>query len=188
MNRNNILVVVDYQKDFVDGALGFEKAKQLDIELAKKIKHHWDEDGTVIFTFDTHHTDYMNTIEGENLPVPHCIVGTPGWELYGNVNRVHNWGATNNKPYYDINKMTFGSTDLIDVFNKIVEEADGERHVTVEFTGVVTNICVISNAIIAKATVPNARIIINSSLCGSNDRELEQKAFDIMKNLHMEII
>ena len=187
MNKANALVVVDFQKDFVSGALGFEAAQKIEEKLRGKIIDHWRNGGTVIFTYDTHETDYMNTNEGKNLPVPHCIIGTPGWELTDQIKMAHDWGVRNGYPCYDIQKPTFGSLGLINVINDLVESTDGESGVTLEFTGVVTNICVISNAVVAKATAPDANIIVNKGLCASNDPELEQKAYDILRNLHIEV-
>jgi len=189
MAENDILVVVDYQNDFVDGSLGFEAAKAIDDALSEKIKAHWEQDGTVIFTYDTHKWDYMDTVEGKNLPVPHCLHGMHGWQLYGKVAQVHDWGYEQRKKLYDIRKPTFGSLDLIGALQEILKRSGcKESDLRVTFTGVVTNICVISNAVIAKAAVPEADISVIRSLCASNDPTLEQKAFDILENLHIKVM
>ena len=83
MDGERLLVVVDYQKDFVDGALGFAGAENLDLRIAAKIKRYHDAGDVVVFTYDTHWKNYLTTQEGRKLPVEHCICGTPGWELYG---------------------------------------------------------------------------------------------------------
>lgn len=189
MSESNILVVVDYQNDFVTGSLGFPAAKAIENALSDKIKSHWDNGGTVIFTYDTHGENYLNTVEGNNLPIEHCIRGTDGWSLHGKVQEMHDFGVVNHKQYFDIFKNTFGSLMLTEVINKIKAECGcEEKDINIEFCGVVSNICVISNAIIAKSTVPEANISVNSKLCKSNDPEMEQKAFDILRNLHIKVI
>lgn len=189
MARNNILVVVDYQNDFVTGSLGFPAAKAIENDLADKIKLHWNNGGTVIFTYDTHGNHYLDTVEGQNLPVKHCIRGTDGWNLHGKIKEIHDFGVDNHKHYFDIFKNTFGSLTLTKAIEEVLANCDcAEEDISIEFCGVVTNICVISNAIIAKATVPEARIFVNSSLCASNDPEMEQKALDILRNLHIQVV
>lgn len=185
----NILIVVDYQNDFVTGSLGFPAAKAIEKDLADEIKLHWNNGGTVIFTYDTHDNHYLDTDEGQNLPIKHCIRGTDGWNLHGKVKEIHDYGVDNHKNYFDIFKNTFGSLTLAKAIEEVKENCGcAEEDISIEFCGVVTNICVISNAIIAKATMPNANIRILRNLCASNDKEMEEKAFDIMKNLHMEVV
>lgn len=189
MARNNILVVVDYQNDFVDGSLGFPAAKKIEEALVEQIKNHWDQGGTVIFTYDTHEDDYLDTCEGRNLPVKHCITGTSGWELHGKVKEIHDWGVDNHKHYFDIRKPTFGSLALIQAIDEVMNNCGcKEESLSIEFCGVVTNICVISNAVIAKATVPEARIFVNSNLCASNSSEIELMAYNILRNLHIDVV
>ena len=177
-----VLVVVDYQVDFADGALGFPKAVAIDKPLAERIRKAKQEGYKIIRTYDTHFENYLNTNEGKNLPVVHCVLGSKGWEYYGETGK-----ALNEVNAININKKTFGSMDLAHVLEVLTTD-ENEDEITIEFCGVVTNICVISNAVIAKALLPNANIVINSALCASNDEELEAKALDIMRNLHMEII
>lgn len=169
-----LLIVVDYQNDFVDGALGFEKAKKLENNIINKIREYKKNDDEIIFTLDTHYDNYMTTKEGENLPIPHCIKGTKGHELYGKVKDLAN-------NYLQIEKETFGSKELM----KYLLD---KEYSSVELIGVVTNICVISNAIIVKAVLPNVEIFVDASCSSSNDEVLEKKALDILKNLHIKII
>lgn len=168
-----LLIVVDYQCDFVDGALGFPAAAMIDARIGDKIREARAVGGDVLFTLDTHGADYADTVEGRNLPVPHCIKGTAGHALYGSAAELAREGKTLEKP-------TFGSAELINILQR-------GAYSEVELCGVVTNICVISNAVIAKAALPEARIIIDASACASNDAALESKALDILENLHIEV-
>lgn len=169
-----LLIVVDYQVDFVTGSLGFPKALTLDEKIVSKIKE-FDENGDdVLFTLDTHYDNYFDTIEGKNLPIKHCIFNTEGHKIYGLVREM-----VGNHPL--ILKETFGSKELFDYLKD-------KEYSEVYFCGVVTNICVISNAVVVKSLLPNANIIIYKELVASNDEEMEKMSFEIMKNLHMQII
>ena len=169
-----LLIVIDYQNDFVDGSLGFKKAKDIEEKIVKKIKEYQKNNDEVIFTLDTHYDNYMDTKEGENLPIPHCIKGTKGHELFGKVKDLSQGCLL-------IEKETFGSKDLV----KFLEN---KEYASIELIGVVTNICVISNAVIVKAMQPNTEIIVDASCSSSNDEIMEQKALDILKNLHIKVI
>ena len=169
-----LLIVVDYQVDFVTGSLGFPKAMAIEEGIVDKILEYENNGDDVIFTLDTHYDNYFETVEGVNLPVEHCIKNTVGHQLYGNVKDMA-------LPHLLIEKETFGSSKL---FSYLLENNYDE----VALCGVVTNICVISNAIIVKSALPNAKIVIFKDLVASNDEVMEEKAFEIMKNLHMNII
>ena len=169
-----LLIVVDYQVDFVSGSLGFPSALELENKIVDRILDYENNGDEVIFTLDTHYDNYLETVEGIKLPVSHCIKNTVGHELYGSVKEL----ALMHRVF---EKETFGSSKLFDYLKE-------NHYDVVELCGVVTNICVISNAVIVKSALPNANIIIHKDLVGSNDKVLEEKAFDIMKNLHMEII
>lgn len=169
-----LLVVIDYQNDFVDGSLGFERAKEIENNIVNKILKYKDENQDVVFTLDTHYENYMSTKEGKNLPVPHCLKGQKGHELFGKVKDL-------SKGYLLIEKETFGSKDLM-------KYLENNKYDQVELIGVVTNICVISNAVIVKAILPNAEIIVDAACSASNDLEMESKALDILRNLHIKVI
>lgn len=169
-----LLIVVDYQNDFVDGALGFDRAQQIEENIVNKIKEYQNRNDEIIFTLDTHYDDYMSSKEGENLPIPHCIKGTKGHEIYGKVNELA-------KNYLKIEKETFGSKEL---FKYLLDK----EYESIELIGVVTNICVISNAVIVKSALPNTEIIVDASCSASNDEVIENKALDILKNLHIKVI
>lgn len=171
-----LLIVVDFQEDFVTGTLGFKDAEKIAPKIAEEIKKYHNMDkGEVIFTFDTHKSDYMETMEGKKLPIPHCIENTQGWQLEKSIKPLYEKGDKSFKKY------TFGSLEL-------GEYLKGQDYEDIKICGVVTNICVISNAVIAKAALPNVTISVSKSLVASNDSDLETKAFDIMNNLHINIV
>lgn len=199
MAKKRVLVVVDYQNDFVTGALGFESAKNLDEGIAALMKEYAeDENGVILCTFDTHEQNYLETQEGRKLPVEHCIKGTWGWELYGKTGEVE---IMYPMKCTRITKPTFGSLKLADALKRLNDYPkdkekfnDGEDYTfisndieSITLVGVVTNMCVISNAVIAKATCPEAEIIIKKDLCDSFDKELHQKALDVMASMQMTV-
>lgn len=169
-----LLLVVDYQKDFVDGALGFAGAEALDGPIARRIAQVRAGGGDVIFTMDTHGADYAHTMEGKKLPVAHCLKDTPGWQLYGQV------GASllPGDPVFE--KETFPSLDLADW----LRERDYD---TVELCGLVSHICVLSNAVMVKAALPNAAITVDARLTASYDPDLHQKALDVLEGIHITV-
>ena len=170
-----LLVVVDFQNDFVDGALGFDDAKILDEKIASKIDKYHSESNDVVFTFDTHYADYLKTQEGMLLPVPHCIKGTDGHKLYGKT-------ATKLQANdLIIEKEVFGSKEL----GLYLET---KNYQTIEFVGLVSNICVISNAIIARTFSKESKIIVDASCTSCFDKELNQKTLDVMEGLQIEVI
>lgn len=171
--KKKLLVVVDYQNDFVNGALGFEKAKQMENALEVKILDYIFYHHDVVFTLDTHHDNYLDTREGEMLPTKHCIEGTEGHEVYGKIFKY-------SRMFPNIKKDAFGAKDLVYFFV-------GKEYEEIEIVGVVSNMCVLANAIICQAANPNAKIIINKDLVASFDEETEKKCFDVMEKLFMEV-
>lgn len=169
-----LLIIVDYQNDFVDGALGFEGAELISKVIKEKIETYLNNDHHIIYTFDTHNEDYMNTVEGSKLPVPHCLKGSKGWEIKDEVNYL-------NKAIKTFEKPTFPSLELA---NYLKENPYDE----VELCGLVSNICVISNAVMVKAALPNAKIFIDALATDSFDKALQEKCFDVLEGLHIEVI
>lgn len=169
-----LLIVVDYQKDFVDGSLGFKDAELLENYISTLIIQYHKNNDDVIFTLDTHHKNYLDTQEGKNLPVIHCLENSDGWKLYGQV------AKTLQDNDLCINKPGFGSLEL---GNYLVNK----DYQCITLVGVVSNICVISNAIICKAALPETEIIIDTKGIASNDIEMQNKALDILKNLQFKI-
>lgn len=170
-----ILIVVDYQKDFVDGSLGFPGAVVLEDRIAEKITACRREGGEVAFTLDTHGEDYLETQEGRNLPVPHCLRGTPGWELYGKI------ASLCEKQDKRFEKKAFGSLQLAEYLR------DG-RYDVVELCGVVSNICVLSNAVLAKAALPEAEIVVDASCTAGGDEAMHHKALELLRGVQVRVV
>ena len=170
-----LLIVIDFQNDFVDGTLGFPEAKKLEDVIYNKIKSYLNNNDDVIYTLDTHDDKYLNTVEGSKLPIIHCLKGTSGHEIYGKVKDL----ITKDSVVFE--KSTFGSLDL-GIYLK------GKNYFEIELCGLVSNICVISNAVIAKSATPNARILIDASATSSNDKDLHDKTLAVLKGLHVDII
>ena len=148
-----LLIVVDMQKDFVDGALGTKEAVAIVPAVAAKIRAH---EGDVLVTYDTHGDDYMATQEGEKLPVPHCIKGTDGWELDATVA-----AALRGRDYHVIEKPTFGATALPAYIRATYDPADLE----IELIGLCTDICVVSNALLLKAHFTEKPDSVDAACC-----------------------
>jgi len=168
------LIVVDFQNDFIDGALGFEGAMDIKDNIIKKIKEYKTNNHDVIYTLDTHNEDYLEGEEGKNLPVIHCVKGTHGHQVQKDV---LNELEENDKSFI---KYTFPSLEL----GIYLEDKDYE---VVELCGLVSNICVISNAVIAKSALPNAHIVVDNKATASFDPELHEKAMDVLEGLHVEV-
>ena len=175
-----LLVVIDYQNDFVNGALGFVKAENLENNIYNKVKSYLNEGHNVVFTYDTHSEEYLNTREGKSLPVPHCIINTKGHELYGKLSEFKE-----NSNTIHINKYSFGISpqEIIRLSEKL-----GDNIEQIEFVGVVTNICVISNIVMFQSKYINSEIIVDASLCASFDKKLHEKALDVMEGLQVKVI
>ena len=170
-----ILIVVDMQNDFVDGALGTQEAVEIVGNVVSKIAGF---DGRILATLDTHHSDYLNTAEGKKLPVPHCIGGTQGWLLNGKV-----LYALSEKDYKTIEKPTFGSTQLVEELRRIREQEEIE----VELIGLCTDICVVSNALLLKAHFPEMRLSVDASCCAGVTPGTHQAALETMKMCQIDI-
>ena len=169
VKMKKFLVVVDIQKDFVDGALGTPEAVAMIPNAVKKINEF---DGDIFVTYDTHFDNYMETSEGKKLPVPHCIKGTDGWKLNSDVAE-----ALAKKNYTEVEKLTFGSIEL----PERISEAAGEEEFSVELIGLCTDICVVSNALILKANFPEMEISVDASCCAGVTPESHNAALTTMK-------
>ena len=172
----NFLIVVDMQKDFVDGALGTKEAVAIVPHVVDKIQGF---DGTVFATFDTHFENYMQTEEGRKLPVPHCIRGTAGWQLDQAVA-----AALEAKGYTAVEKITFGSVDL----PRLLREQAGEDPFTVELVGLCTDICVVSNALLLKANFPELEITVDSACCAGVTPETHEAALSTMRCCQINVL
>lgn len=171
----HFLIVVDMQKDFVDGALGTPEAQKIVPAVVKKIR---DFDGQIFVTYDTHTVDYMNTAEGKKLPVPHCIRATEGWQLNAQVAE-----ALKGKPYVKVEKPTFGSTALPGILQAAAEGDD----FTMELIGLCTDICVVSNALLLKATYPEKQIAVDAACCAGVSPETHLAALSTMRCCQIDV-
>ena len=171
------LFVIDYQKDFVDGALGFPGAEKLDEKIAEKVRSYGK--GRVLFTRDTHFEDYLNTREGKNLPVVHCVKGTDGWQVYGETA-----AALADVEAPGIDKLVFGM-DVTDPATAAVlpESAD-----EIELVGLVSNICVVSNAVVLQSKYPEATIVVDAACTDSFDKSLHEKVLDVLEGFQVKVI
>ena len=165
-----LLVVVDMQNDFVYGALGNISAQSIVRPLVQYISNF---DGDVVYTQDTHQENYLETQEGRKLPVTHCVKDTDGWKLIDELENI-NFIKGFEKP-------TFGSLDLQDFLKS-------SEYKEIHFVGVCTGICVISNAVIAKATLPEAKIVIHKGLCACVNDATHDTALKAMELLQMEVV
>ena len=161
----------------MDGALGFPGAEALDAGIAAKVRSYGP--GHVLFTRDTHFENYLDTREGRLLPVVHCIKGTPGWDLYGETARAV---AEVNAPAID--KLVFGM-DVTDPATAAVLPASADE---IELVGLVSNICVVSNACVLQAKYPEARIIVDAKLTASMDLCLHEKVLDVLEGFQVKVI
>lgn len=165
------LIVVDMQKDFVTGVLGTREAQQILPAVADKVRSF---EGQVIITRDTHQSDYMQTQEGKNLPVPHCIEGSEGWQLVDVLEEIR---VERNLPVYD--KVTFGCPELARDLVKAVEQEPIE---SIELIGVCTDICVVSNALTIKAHLPEVPIYVDPACCAGVTPQAHEAALATMKS------
>ena len=168
---SKILIVVDMQNDFIDGVLGTKEAVAI-VPYVKCVIENFD--GKVFFTRDTHFENYMQTQEGTNLPVPHCIKGTDGWQIRAELDALRTTDA--------IDKLTFGSSDLVDVLKS---EKDIE---SITFVGLCTDICVISNAMVVKTFYPEIPLIVDAQACAGVTQESHRRALEAMKMCQIEVI
>lgn len=175
MHLKKCLIVVDYQNDFVSGSLGFPGADALDGPIAGKIALYHAGGDEVIFTLDTHEIDYLQKQEGQNLPVEHCIKGTLGHELFGKTAQAA-WPQ--DKKFI---KYTFGSDALY-------EYLKANPFQSIELAGLVSNICVISNAVLAKTAQPETPLMVDARCTASHDADLNQAALDVMASLQVQIL
>lgn len=164
-----VLIVVDMQNDFVDGSLGTKEAVKIVPAVTEKVKAAIDNNTMVIFTKDTHYSNYLETAEGKNLPVEHCIKGSNGWEIIP---------ALKEYAQNVIEKNTFGSIILPDK----VKEYD-----EIELIGLCTDICVISNALLLKAHFPEKDICVDASCCAGVTPESHNNALEAMKMCQIKI-
>lgn len=171
-----ILVVVDMQKDFIDGTLGTREAQAIVERAAAEIERFM---GRIYVTMDTHQSDYLETAEGKKLPVVHCVRGTDGWRLHERIMK-----ALSGKEYRVMEKGTFGSTQLAEEIRRegSVEELE------IECFGLCTDICVVSNVLLLKANFPEADIKVRSDCCAGVTPETHEASLRTMKMCQVEVV
>lgn len=172
-----VLVVVDMQNDFVEGALGTKEACAIVPDVVKMIEEF---DGKIVATRDTHMEDYMDSQEGKNLPVIHCVKGTDGWKINSEIQK-----ALDEKQAVVIDKPTFGSVELGEYVRKLDREEPVEEILLI---GVCTDICVISNALLLKAYLPEVPVKVAASCCAGVTPEQHAQALEAMKPCQIEIV
>ncbi|MCL1803886.1 MAG: cysteine hydrolase [Eubacteriaceae bacterium] len=171
---SKFLVIVDMQKDFITGSLGSSQAVEIVSNVAAKIEGF---DGECLFTFDTHNAQYLNSQEGKNLPVEHCIKGEAGWELDDALAELSRGKRSFEKP-------TFGSVELAQY---LVGENAKSPIESIELIGLCTDICVISNALLIKAFLPEAEIIVDASCCAGVTGESHETALKAMQSCQIKV-
>lgn len=168
-----ILIVVDMQNDFIDGALGTKEAEKIVANVKEKIDTYRSNNDEVIFTRDTHFDDYLETQEGKNLPVKHCIKDTFGWQISSKLDVADS---------VVIDKPTFGST-------KLMEYLLSKQNISeIQLVGLCTDICVISNAFLLKAALPEVLISVDSKCCAGVTPESHNRALESMKTCQIMVI
>jgi nicotinamidase-related amidase len=170
------LIVVDMQNDFIDGALGTAEAVAIVPNVCSKLEEARNAGSQIIFTRDTHFEDYLKTPEGVKLPVEHCIQNTFGWSIIPELQNI-----VQNYPCIYVNKPIFGSVDLMDYFSDSEEQE-------IEFCGVCTDICVVSNALMAKSYFPKAKISVDPNACAGTSISNHISAIDVMRSCQIDII
>ncbi|MBO5198703.1 MAG: cysteine hydrolase [Lachnospiraceae bacterium] len=165
-----ILAVIDMQNDFIDGSLGTPEAQAIVPKVVSKVRQF---DGTVVYTRDTHGAVYLDTQEGRNLPVVHCVKDTPGWQLTEELEELR---CADHSPIFD--KPAFGSMELA---RFLAARAQTEELTEVELVGLCTDICVISNAMLLKTVLPEITITVDASCCAGVTPESHRNALNAMK-------
>ena len=184
-----LLVLVDLQNDFIDGALGSPEAQAIVPNVIRKLENTNMRETLVLFTKDTHYSDYLNTFEGKNLPVPHCIENTPGWSINKEISSVVDNTvsklvcSTDKIKNSRIYKNSFGSDDLREFLVAHKDEIE-----EIEFCGLCTDICVVSNVLMTRQTLPNTTIVVDASCCAGVTVEKHNAALEVMRSCQIEVI
>lgn len=175
---SKVLVVIDMQNDFITGSLGSPEATQIVKNVIQKIKSYQEAGYPIYYTRDTHDKHYLETEEGKNLPIEHCIKGTWGWQLEEEVAKT----VTDQTQIYD--KETFGSLKLGETLQKLAME---DKQLEVELIGLCTDICVISNALLLKAYMPQTPLSVDVTCCAGATKKGHESAIETMKICHIHI-
>lgn len=169
-----ILIVVDMQKDFIDGSLGTKEAQAIVESVIEKMKSYDTSD--IYVTRDTHGENYLETAEGKKLPVVHCVEGTEGWQLHPEIEALA-------EPAHIINKPTFGSLELM----KLLQQENEKEPLEIELVGLCTDICVVSNALLLKAAMPENTIRVDAGCCAGVTPDSHKAALTTMQMCQIEV-
>ena len=188
--KKRILVVVDMQHDFINGTLGSKDAESIVPAVVEKIKSYNEKHNVVYYTLDSHFDSYENTLEGQKLPVRHCIYGTEGYELD---ERIEKALSDLNIIATPINKITFGSQNLPRLISEEIIFSKNKyptEPITyeIELCGLCTDICVVSNALLLRANFPNIKITVDAKCCAGVTLEKHKAALEVMKSCQIDII
>jgi len=175
--ESKILLVVDFQTDFIDGSLGTPEAQAITENVRRKIIERKEQGYIVVFLMDTHDADYLQTQEGRKLPVIHCVKDTEGWELHSSIRNLAN-------PDDKFIKDTFGGA----ILNLFFDHRKYPYPAKIELIGVCTDICVVSNALILKAQYPEVEIVVDASCCAGTTPEAHQAALLVMRSCQVEVV
>lgn len=181
--KNNILILVDMQVDFVSGTLGSKMAMEIIPHVAKKIECYNNAHSLIIATLDTHDKNYLNTLEGKYLPIEHCIKGTNGHKIEESLA-----SRLNSNTIY-VEKNAFGSLKLIDVIKEYMDAHNIDAtQMQFELVGLCTDICVVSNAILLKAAFSNSKIVVDSACCAGTTKERHNATLEVLKSCQIDVI
>ena len=184
---NRILIVVDMQNDFINGSLGSEAAQAIVKNVVEKINSF--NGAAIIKTMDSHEDNYLETQEGRNLPVEHCILTSNGWHINGEVEDAICEFARTKGIVRTVIKTTFGAKTLPSFIEDIMNlKAIQEKDLEIELVGLDTDICVISNALLVKAFFPEAKMKIDSSCCAGTSTAAHEAALAVAKSCQIEVI
>ncbi|MGL5258250.1 MAG: cysteine hydrolase family protein [Proteocatella sp.] len=179
---SKILIVVDMQNDFIDGALGTKEAESIVKNVVKKIQQYISNNENIYFTMDTHNENYLSSQEGIKLPVEHCIKGSKGWELQEDIKLLLENFSNKNKLIFE--KNGFGSIELAETIKHNFQDNENTE---IELIGLCTDICVITNAILLKTYMPNSKIMVDESCCAGVTVKSHNEALDTMKMCQIDI-
>ena len=183
--KKRLLLVVDMQHDFIYGSLGTKEAQSIVQNVIRKIKNF---DGTVIYTRDSHYKDYLLTQEGRNLPVEHCIKDTPGWKIPDEILEAGKSKRPDKYLSWIYDKSTFGCIDMVDDIRQYICSLEAEgAELEIEIIGLCTDICVVSNALLLKAYMPEVKISVDSSCCAGVTPETHEAALKTMEMCQISI-
>ena len=180
--KKRILCVIDMQNDFIDGVLGSAEAKAIVPHVVEKIKEYKDRGDLILTTQDTHYSDYLETLEGKKLPIPHCIANSDGWQLNTEVyNELREYQNKEN-----FTKITFGSDKLQNYLRGIINK-ENETEYEIELIGLDLDICVISNAIILRMYFPNTVIHVDSRCTAATSGKTFESAISVLKSCQVNV-